>query len=144
MPSPLSSDSTKRAEQVRHPATTDDSFKTAYQSKKEKEGIETKITENQSKKAKKQNNKRRQRNSTFELVASVGDDSSVVWLYSLVGQVVCYPVCHLLPTSVYRSFLSTPLVSPPLRIPLVGYSATSPFFVPSPFSWAPFKADGRR
>ena len=51
--------------------------------------------------------------------------------YFLVGLVHCYPVCHLLPTFVRRSFPSTPPVPPPLSIPLVVFSATCPV-APSP------------
>ena len=64
--------------------------------------------------------------TTFEPVAPVGGTSKIGVFYFLLGPVSCCPVCHLLPTFVHCSFLSTPAALPPLRIPLVGFSATPP------------------
>ena len=50
----------------------------------------------------------------------------MVMFYSLVGLVPWYPLCHLLLTFVDRSFPSAPLVPTSLRIPSVGFSATTP------------------
>ena len=63
--------------------------------------------------------------------------------YFLVGLVLSYPVSHLLPTFVHRSFPSTPPAPPLLRIPLVRFSATPPVASPPPFPWKPRTADAR-
>ena len=112
-----------------HPRHTTPSIRLINRRKEEKE---IKWKSHRISARKKNKAKRRQRKTTFEPAAPVGGTSSRWKFYFLVGLVLCYPVCHLLPTFVYCSFPSTPPVPPPLRVPLVGFYATLPVAPPLP------------